>query len=900
MTEYQRPSPEDLLKKIHLEESTVNRGKLKIFLGYAAGVGKTFAMLEAAHQRLANGQDVVVGYIETHGRRDTDQLVNGLEVIPRRQVEYRGTMITELDTDEVISRHPDIVLIDELAHTNAPGSRHQKRYQDVEDILEQGINVYTTLNIQHVETLNDIVRQITGIKIHETIPNRLIDRASELELIDLPPEELLERLKAGKVYIPEQAARAADQFFRKGNLTALREISMRQVAERIDNQMMDYMEDKSIQGPWPATDRLLVAISAHPLSERLVRTTKKLADQLNAEWHAIYIETPDRLHYSPKHSDRVAKTMRLAEELGATVVTITDTSIPDAILDYARKHNVTKIIAGKPLRPRWYESLRGSILDEIIRRSGNIDVLVMSDTSGPIKGPTREFSLRDIGARSYLYSTVLVGLATLLSMPAQHLFHPVNLVMIYLAVVVISALYFGRGPAILASILSVLAFDFFFIEPRLTFSVYDTQYILTFIALLLVGITISNLTARATSQMEALQKRQEQTFALLALSRDLSHAVTLDQILQIIIQHISLSIGKDVVILLPANHELKIAAISPEFALDANELSVAAWAFSQNKPSGLGTDTLAANSIRFQPLSTTRNTLGIIGVRPFEGNTFQKPEQRLLLEGFTNIAALVIERAELNDQALENQVLRESEKLKTAMLNSISHDLRTPLATITGALDSLIENEQQPSAEPLLNQKAKTELLQTASEEANRLNRLVGNFLDMTRLEGGALQVHCEETDIRDLISTAVSHLRERISQYQVHVAIGDDLPSVSLDFILMEQVILNILDNAMKYSPVGSGIWIDVQARGASIQVSIEDRGEGIPADALDKIFEKFYRIEKPQSPQGSGLGLSICKGIVEAHGGRIWAENNPEGGACIHFTIPFKGLTMSSNRGC
>ncbi len=527
-----------------------------------------------------------------------------------------------------------------MAHTNSHGSRHQKRYQDVEEILDHGINVYTTLNVQHIETLNDIVNQITGVRIHETVPNRLIEQATELELIDLPPEELLERLKAGKVYIPEQAARAADQFFRKGNLTALREISMRQVAERIDNQMLDYMENKSIQGPWPAKDRLLVAISSHPMSERLVRTAKKLADQLNAEWHAIYIETPERLNYSPFHSERVTKTMRLAEELGATVVTVTNNSIPKAILDYARKHNVTKIIAGKPLRPRWTESLRGSLLDEIIRSSGNIDVLVMSETSGPIKSPSKNILFKEIRYKYYLFSITVVGLATLISFPIQKLFHPTNFVMIYLAVVVISALYFGRGPAILASILSVLAFDFFFIEPKLTFSVYDTQYFLTFIALLLVGITISNLTSRATNQMEALQKRQEQTFALLSLSRDLSHAVNLDQVVQIIIQHLTRTIGKDVVVLLPINNELEVAGISPEFSLDANELSVASWAYTQNTPTGMGTDTLSAITIRFQPLTTAHSTLGIIGIRPFEGNSFQKPEQRLLLEGITNIAAL--------------------------------------------------------------------------------------------------------------------------------------------------------------------------------------------------------------------------------------------------------------------
>ncbi len=886
--EFSRPDPEKLLEKIQAQQRSQARGRLKVFLGYAAGVGKTYAMLEAAHQRLAEGADAVVGYVETHGRAETEMLLRGLEVIPRHDVEYHGVHVTEMDIDAILARQPRLAVVDELAHTNAPGSRHPKRYQDVEELLERGINVYTTLNIQHLESLNDVVQQITAVKVRETIPDRVLDEADEIEVIDLPPDELLERLKAGKVYVPEQAARASRLFFRKGNLTALREIALRHAAERVDTQMLDYMETKAIPGPWPARERILVAISAHPLSERLVRTGRRLADNLNAEWHVVYVETPDRMRYSQAHSERVARTMRLGEELGAHVVTLSGSTVPEAILDYARKHNVTKIIAGKPLRPRWHESLRGSILDEIIRGCGSIDVYVISDESGPIHGkPRNKWQPRGSYLR-YFYSALVIGLVALLSLPLQPLFHPVNLVMLFLAGVVITALYFGRGPSILAAFLGVLAFDFFFIEPKLTLSVYDTQYLLTFFSLLVVGLVISNLTAQVRDQVEAIQKRQDQTRTLYSLSRDLTTAISMETVLNTIIQHVIQTLGHEAAIFLPRKGKLDLWSTSPDFRLEDNEYAIATWAFEHGQPTGCGTETLPASPIRFQPLKTTQGILGILGVKPNNPNSFLNPEQRQLLEAYTSLAAVAIERALLDERAREAQVLRESERLQTALLNSISHDLRTPLASITGALDSLQEAEQGNGELVFLDRGERMDLIQTAREESNRLNRLVGNLLDMTRLESGALKLVKKETDIQDLVSTALSHMRERLYGRPVNVTMPEDLPVVWLDFTLMEQVLVNLLDNAIKYSVAGTPIDVQVAMKDAAVEITIADRGVGIPTENLGRVFDKFFRIERTENAHGTGLGLSICKGIVEAHCGRIWAENRPGGGTMISFALP------------
>jgi len=874
-----RPDPDELLKHAQVEE--LSRGRLKIFLGYAAGVGKTYAMLEAAHQRKKQGVDVVIGYVETHGRVETEAFTKGLDILPHREVEYRGIKLYELDIDAIIKRHPELVLVDEYAHTNSPGSRHPKRYLDVEEILDAGIDVYTTLNVQHLESLNDVVAQVTGVVVRETVPDRVLDEASEIEVIDLPPDELLTRLKEGKVYVPEQARRAVQKFFRKGNLSALRELSFRRAAEQVDDQMRAYMLTRAIPGPWAARERLLVCISPSPLAEKLVRTTRRLADELNAEWYAIYIELASRPENNPTIHERISKTLQLAEELGAHTRTFTGRSIPETVLEYARKQNITKIVVGKPIRPHWRELLAGSILDQLIYASGDIDIYVISAEKG-VKNPVllEEWHPHHPLIR-YLQGFGLVTFSTIIGLLIRGNLEPTNLVMLYLVSTVIAAIFLGRGPALLTSILGVLAFDFFLIPPYLTLAVSDTEYLLTFIVLFVVSLVISTLTARTREQAEAAIQRETQTSVLYNLGRDLTSATDLHQVSNIIISHIGQVFGREVAILLPENGELRVFATTLGYHPDTNELAIATWAFEHDQPAGLGTDTLSAASLRCQPLKTARGQIGVIGIHPKEPGELFTSEQLQTLNAFTHQAALAVERASLAEQAHQTELLQATEKLQTALLNSISHDLRTPLASITGVLSSLREESLT------LNQEARDSLLETAHGEAERLNRLVGNLLNMTRLEAGTISLRREPCDIQDAIGSALEQLGERIAERQIKVNLPPDVSLASLDIALFEQVLVNLLDNAVKYSPTDTLIEINVLQTQNAIQIEICDRGIGIPSEDLERVFDKFYRVQRPESVSGTGLGLAICKGIVEAHGGTIQAVNRSGGGTIITISI-------------
>ena len=846
-----RPNPDELLKNV--EEA--KRGKLKIFLGYVAGVGKTYAMLEAAHQRKEQGVDVVIGYIETHKRAETEELVEELEVLPRKQVEYRGIALTELDVDAVISRRPQLVLVDEFAHTNAPGSRHPKRFQDVKDILDAGIDVYTTLNIQHLESLNDIVAQVTGIVVRETIPDRVIDEASEIEVIDLPPDELLVRLEEGKVYIPEQASRALEKFFRKGNLTALREMALRRAAERVDDQMRSYMKTRAISGPWAAGERLLVCISPSPLAEKLIRTTRRLADEINAEWIAVYVEIASKPENDPANRERIGKILQLAEELGGKSTTLAGRSIHEAVLDYARKHNITKVVIGKPIRPRWQEIITGSVVDELIYASGNIDVYVISSRTEPNLPiiPTDWQPHRPIGR--YLLALGLVLISTLLGLTVRGSLEPTNIVMLYLASAVISAIFLGRGPSLLASVAGVLAFDFFLVPPYHTFAVDDTQYLVTFGMLFTVSLVISSLTAKEREQAEAAIRRESQTSALYNLSKDLTSATDLKQVAEVIIANIGKAFGREVVIFLSDRGRLYSFASSPNYQPDENELAVAAWAFVHDQPAGRGTDTLPAASIRCLPLKTSNGLVGVLGVHPKEAGSFLTPEQRQTLAAFTNQAAIAIERESLAEQARQAELLKATEKLQTALLNSISHDLRTPLVSITGALTSLDEQIEY------LDEENRRSLVMTAREEADRLNRLVGNLLSMTRIESGAIRLHNEPGDIEDMIGTALEQLGKRLGGHDVKVHIPSDFPLVPMDFSLMVQVIVNVLDNAVKYSPDCSLIEVSASVADQKARIQIADCGVGIPPDDLTRIFDKFYRVQRAEKVSGTGLGFPSAR---------------------------------------
>jgi two-component system sensor histidine kinase KdpD len=878
-----RPDPDELLKNIQAEEP--NRGKLKIFLGYAAGVGKTYAMLEAAHQRKQQGVDVVVGYVETHKRAETEELVDGLEVLAHKQVEYHNVLLPELDVDAVLKRRPALVLVDEFAHTNASGSRHPKRYQDVEEILNAEIDVYTTLNIQHLESLNDIVAQVTGVIVRETIPDRVIDEASEIEVIDLPPDELLVRLTEGKVYIPEMAARAIQNFFRKGNLTALREMSLRRAAERVDDQMRSYMQTRAIPGPWAATERLLVCISPSPLAEKLVRNTRRLADELNAEWFAVYVEIASKPENNPVNRERIGRALQLAEELGAKSLTLAGGSIHEAVLNFARKNNITKVIVGKPLKPRWQELWNGSIVEQLVYASGDIDVYVISAEVESRKTivPADWQPHRPLGR--YLLSLGLVAVSTLLGFTVRGNLEPTNIVMLYLASVVISAVFLGRGPSLLATIAGVLAFDYFLIPPYFTFAVSDTQYLLTFFVLFVVSLVISSLTARVREQAEAAVQREKQTSALYNLGRELTSATDLKHIAEIISSHISQAFDRDVAIFLPENKQILTFASSPNYEPDENELAVATWAFEHDEPAGRGTDTLPAVPLRCQPLKTSRGLIGVLGIRPKDPSSFLTPEQRQTLTAFANQAALAIERASLAEQARQAELLQATEKLQAALLNSISHDLRTPLVAITGALTSLDEQAES------LNDEYRRSLIGTAREEADRLNRLVGNLLSMTRIESGAIKLHSEPGDIQDVIGTALEQLGKRVADHEIKVNMPEDFPLVPMDFTLIVQVVVNLLENAIKYSPRHSLIEVSAKLSDKNAHIDIADRGVGIPSDDLTRVFDKFYRVQRPESVSGTGLGLSISKGIIDAHHGNIYARIRDGGGAVVSVELPLNG---------
>jgi two-component system sensor histidine kinase KdpD len=842
-------------------------------------------MLEAAHQRKEEGIEVVIGFVETHKRLETEAKLAGLEVIPRKKLEYHGVSVEEMDVDAILSRHPQLALVDELAHTNVSGARHPKRYQDVLDLLAAGISVYTTLNIQHLESLNDVIAQITGVTVRETVPDSILDEASELELIDLPPDELLDRLSEGKVYVPDQAARAIQKFFRKGNLTALRELTMRRAAARVDEHMLDYMQARSIPGPWPASEHILVCVSANPFGEKLVRSGRRLADELKAEWQAIYVETPRHARLSQDQRDQISRNLRLAEELGAKTLAISGQNVAGEILNYARKHNITKIIAGKPLRPRWKELLYGSDVEQIIRHSGQIDVYVVSSGTEVSTQPEISTFRPHRPWTRYAWSLILVLLATILSALIDPFIAPTNLVMIYLLAVVVAAVYLGRGPSILASILGIMTFDFFFIPPSYTLAVSDTQYLLTFAGLLLVSIVISQLTVQVREQADAARQREADATALYALSRDLAAAGSLEVVIRTIVDNISQTFGRDVVVYLPepgSNGSIHPVTKNQNYAPNENEAAVASWAYLHGQPAGRGTDTLSASEAHFIPLKTAQSTVGVLSVKPTDPKNILSPNLRRLLEAFASQSALAIERAQLTEQARQAQVLKATEKLQAALFNSISHDLRTPLVSITGVLSSL--------SDPKIWQddKNRKRLIENARQEADRLNRLVSNLLNMSRLEAGAVKVKREPSDIQDVIGSALAQLDEQLGKRQVNVNLPDSLPLISLDFILIEHVLVNILDNAIKYSPPDSTIDITARISNAFLEIDVADRGIGIPTEDLSRVFDKFYRVHRPDNVSGTGLGLSICKGIIEAHDGFIGAENRPGGGTIMTIGIP------------
>ncbi|MEZ4591272.1 MAG: sensor histidine kinase KdpD [Chloroflexota bacterium] len=862
------------------------QGKLKIFLGYAAGVGKTYAMLQAALLRQAEGVDVVVGFVQTHGRSETDALLANLEIIPRRVVTVRDVVQFELDTDAVLARQPQVVLVDDLAHANAPGSRHAHRYQDVQELLIAGIDVYTAVNVQHLESLKDVVARITGFTVRQTIPDSVLDESDEIELVDLPINELLERLEAGKVHLSRSRGPAMQKFFRRGNLTALREIALRRAADRIDAQMRAYMQSHAIAGPWPAGERLLVCISSSPLSERLVRTTRRLAVRLNAEWIAAYVETPNHAKLPQLDRDRVTQTLQLAESLGAKTVRLNGRSIAETVVNYALSQNVTRLVAGKPLRPRWRELLQGgSLIDQIVRQSQDLDVYIISGSTKaerPLPSST-QIRTASLAWGNYWRSIALVLLATMIGFPLRPYITPTNLVMPYFVAVILAAVWLGRVPAVLASLLSLIAFDIIFVPPYYAFAVDDAEYLLTFAGLLAVGLVISTLTARSREQEIAARRRERQTAALYELSQKLAAVTDLHTIGQTAVNHMQETMGNPAALFLPTGEEnrLMLHAKTVEFQLEKDSLAVAAWVLRHKQVAGRHTKTLSSVGGTYLPLSSSGQVGGVLAIEFPQSETPLTGEQNRLLLSYASQVALALERARLAEQARQAHLLSETEKLQTALLNAISHDLRTPLAAITGVLSSLHDDEA------LLSKEARHEMVVTAWEEARRLNRLVGNLLDMTRLESGALKVVCQPSDVEDLVGATLAQMPNRLQGRTLQIEIPPGLPLVEMDFTLMVQVLVNLLDNALKYSPEDTPITIEAQQVGGEMVLSVQDQGPGLPEAELEHIFDRFVRMNT-EGVSGTGLGLSIARGIVEAHNGRIWAENRAEGGASFSLALP------------
>jgi two-component system, OmpR family, sensor histidine kinase KdpD len=882
-----RPDPDILLARVRAEEAQKSKGKLKIFLGYAAGVGKTYSMLEAAHSREEEGVDVVIGVVETHGRLETEALAKGLERIPLKTVEYRGVKLAEMDLDALLARKPQLALVDEHAHTNAPGSRHAKRWQDIEELLNAGIDVYTTLNIQHLESFRDIIGQITGVIQRETVPDRVLDGAAEIEVVDLPPEELLLRLREGKVYIPEQAARAVENFFESGNLIALREITLRRAANRVDEQMREYLETYPTTGLWPVTERLLVCISGGPNSERLIRTARRLAEDLKSDWYALYVETAETDKLTQENRERIWRELRLAESLGAKeVITLKADSAADALVDYARKHKITKIIVGRSVRPRWREWLRGSFVDRMQRQAWDFDILVAGE--GEIDRKERESAASpprsDYSLRSYLLSLLLVGGATAVSVLLSEFFSPTNMIMFYLLAVIVASLRLGFRPALFTALLGVFAFDFFLIPPHFSFAVADTQYLITLAGLLTVGAVISALVARVKKQGEAIKTREAQTSSLYALSRDLAGAANLDGILRAVIHHVGETLDGQIAILLPQGESLSVQASSSGLSLGEKQKSVALWTFHNGQMAGKGTETISSADLLYVPLQTGSRVVGVLGVKLRNPDDKLPPERHRLLEAFCSQAALAIERAYLAEKAEQTQLLQATEKLERSLLNSISHDLRTPLSSIIGALSSL--REEGNMGDPA----ARSELVELASEEAGRMNRFISNLLEITRLDAGALKIKKEPYDVQDLLGSCLAALEPRLKGRKIKIEVPPGLPFVPMDSVLMAQVLVNILDNALKYSPPNGRIDVAARTRDGWLEIRVADQGPGIPEEHLVQVFNKFFRLRRTEETGGTGLGLAISKGIVEAHGGKIWAENRAEGGSRIVFALPLQ----------
>ena len=868
-----RPDPDLLLARVREEEDTRARGRFKLFFGAAPGVGKTFSMLEAAAARRMEGIDVVIGIVETHGRKDTLRLTDGFEAMPLRTFEHRGTALEEFDIDAAMQRHPALLLVDELAHTNAPGSRHAKRWQDVHELLGAGIDVYSTLNVQHVESLNDVVAQITGITVRETVPDSVIAEADEIELVDVSPEVLIERLRDGKVYLPEQAARALDRFFRKGNLLALRELALRQTANRVDADMRGWMRRSGIVGTWAATDRVLVCIDSGDRQHQLVRRGARLAEALNAEWLALSVEPVVAGGFSDEERAAVAETLRLAESLGARAVALNGDRVADAIATFVEVNNITRLVVGQPRTRSFLHRFwrRPSVLNALLQRVTNVDVLVVSDQVATEGTPPPRRRLPPPPTLGYAWAAGTVGVVTAIGILLRSRVSTTDIAMLYILGIAVVGSRARYRPALMASVLAIAAFDLCFVPPFYTFAVSDADYVLTFVMMLVVAILVSRITSMLKAQADAAQSREGRTAAAFALSADLSAAREPVEIVRALARH-SMSV-------IPGTASVTVRATDGTFNSDDG---VERWAYEHRQMAGQGTQTLPASPALYLPLVASDTALGVVRLTPIDARDVADPVRRQLLESFASQAAIALERVELAAGTQQARVEVEAERLRTSLLSSLSHDLRTPLGAIEGAASSLVDTGESLSPD------VRRDLAQTIVEESRRMTRMVGNLLDMIRVETGALSVHQEWQPLEEVVSVALIRMDERLKGRMVNVDLPLTLPLVCIDGILIEQVLINLLENAVKYSPAGTPIELSASATRDHVIIAIADRGYGIPAGQEQTIFDKFHRVDHSASTPGVGLGLTICRGIVLAHDGRIWAERRPGGGMIFRVALP------------
>jgi two-component system sensor histidine kinase KdpD len=877
MSDGDRPNPDALLSSIQREEAARGRGRLKVFLGMCAGVGKTYSMLEAARREHAAGHDIVLGYVETHGRKETDALVQGLPSLPSKPIEYRGVTLAEFDLDAALARQPALLLVDELAHTNAPGSRHAKRYQDVLELLDAGIDVFTTLNVQHVASRADTVQQVTGATVYETIPDTVLDQA-EIELVDLPPDELLQRLQEGKVYVGERAQAASANFFRPGNLAALRELALRLAAEHVGQDVQNHLRGQPMHGTWKTGARLLVALSPSPLSASLIRWTRRLADGVQAPWLAGYVETSRPLGEAEQR--RLNANLDLARQLGAEVIATTDEDVVRGLLRVAREHNVTQIVFGKP-GGGWLMGWPGrSLLQRLVETSGDIDVLVVrADSHDPPVKSRRALVHVQSRKDQYLWALALVAAVTLVGLIVHRWIGYQAVALVYLFAVVVLGMVVGRGPNLFAATLTALCWNFLFVPPVFTFRITGFHDLMLFAMYFVVALATGQLTTRMRLQQEAERQRERRTAALYRLTQELSSAGTFPELLGAAIREVNTAFEADVAVLLP-DPELN-TQLSPYPAglwqLDEKEESVAGWVFQHDRPAGRFTDTLPQAAALHLPLSAGGKPSGVIALR-FRSDREPTVQQRNLLDSFVRQIALVIDRQRLRDADTRAKLLTESERLGKTLLDSVSHELRTPLAAITSAAAGLENLEGQDN--PAL-RRALTAELGAASA---RLNRLVGNLLDMTRLESGPIKLRCDWCDLADLVNVARRELEKELAGHKVRIELAPGLPLVQMDFVLMQQALMNLLLNAATHTPPGTEVVLGALARDKELVLTVSDHGPGILPKALPHLFDKFYRAPDARAG-GSGLGLSIVKGFVEAHGGYVEAQNRPAGGA--EFTI-------------